>query len=525
MFYMKLNITIAAFCGSISSFGGLAFAEYVPFEPVGEPIRVDIPESDDFVSGRALIRQYSVTLSDQYFDDQYYFLPPTGEHPGQSDVLRAMELVSGGPQVNVAVADNDYWLHEDIGWSSPNLAFYPDTPLDENGQIIIEEYDPDYSRVFNDYIDPTDYFYDCTRAHGTYVGGVIGATSDNSVGIAGIGNVSLVPLRTYRCGSTISGWTSASAYVLDLSASSYYPDYATDPTPIVAKVLNYSFGSSSSCTAQTPIDEFTGAGAIIVVAAGNESTAIEAGSSSGGSSPANCNNVITVGSVNRSGNPSWFTNYGPGVDVSAIGEEVLTTGMDNGYYRVNGTSFSAPIVSGVISLALAEFPAMGTSDLKTLLRQTARPYVISVNSPCSTQAECGGGILDAKRFIEQVFIFNGISQIYLSDAWDSQVRSQYASALEHFKDDINTCDRSELVISQSVFEFESNRVRLFSDTTDTFLTAQLIGEFTTTASLINEITPDGTFYGYQICDEFGYCDGNPIQLIDTSSYTQSNSCT
>jgi serine protease len=77
------------------------------------------------------------------------------------------------------------------------------------------------------------------------------------------------------------------------------------------------------------------------------------------------------------------------------------------YGMVAGTSFAAPIVSGIASLMLSVNPALGVDQLVDGLRRSARPHVVSskigVCSPlntgrclCST-ATCGAGIADATQ--------------------------------------------------------------------------------------------------------------------------------
>jgi membrane-anchored mycosin MYCP len=88
--------------------------------------------------------------------------------------------------------------------------------------------------------------------------------------------------------------------------------------------------------------------------------------------------VLTVGSVNAEGAPSAFTLAGPWVDVAATGEGVTSLGSAS----LSGTSFAAPIVSGLAALIRARFPALSARQVMQRIESTAHhptggwnPYV------------------------------------------------------------------------------------------------------------------------------------------------------
>ena len=63
--------------------------------------------------------------------------------------------------------------------------------------------------------------------------------------------------------------------------------------------------------------------------------------------PANCNpDILAVGSNNRNGSRSSFSNYGTALDIVAPGENVCTTTTGSNYSTsISGTSFSCPTAS------------------------------------------------------------------------------------------------------------------------------------------------------------------------------------
>jgi membrane-anchored mycosin MYCP len=77
--------------------------------------------------------------------------------------------------------------------------------------------------------------------------------------------------------------------------------------------------------------------------------------------------VLTVGSVNAEGVPSAFTLAGPWVDVAAAGEAVTSLGSAS----LSGTSYAAPVVSGLAALIRARFPTMTARQVMQRIESTA----------------------------------------------------------------------------------------------------------------------------------------------------------
>ena len=73
---------------------------------------------------------------------------------------------------------------------------------------------------------------------------------------------------------------------------------------------------------QAAIDGAYGRGTVVVVSAGNSSGNAQ------NSTPANCNNVITVAATDRTGSKAWYSNFGTTVEIAAPGGD--TTVGTNG---------------------------------------------------------------------------------------------------------------------------------------------------------------------------------------------------
>lgn len=93
--------------------------------------------------------------------------------------------------------------------------------------------------------------------------------------------------------------------------------------------------------------------------------------------------VLTVGSVGPNGAPSPFTLAGPWVDVAAPGERVVslsrdgdglvaTTPTPSGEKPLAGTSYAAPVVTGVIALLRSRSPQLTAREVMRRVEDTAR---------------------------------------------------------------------------------------------------------------------------------------------------------
>jgi membrane-anchored mycosin MYCP len=94
--------------------------------------------------------------------------------------------------------------------------------------------------------------------------------------------------------------------------------------------------------------------------------------------------VLTVGSVNVGGAPSAFTLAGPWVDVAAPGEAVTSLAAE----PVSGTSYAAPMVSGLAALIRARFPTLTARQVMQRIETTAH------HPPAGWDPLVGNGTID-----------------------------------------------------------------------------------------------------------------------------------
>ena len=251
----------------------------------------------------------------------------------------------------------------------------------------------------SDPTDPGDHCDSQTSSwHGTGVASVAAGKSNNSEGITGVDwNARLLHARALgRCGGTDADIIDAIRWSAGLPVTGI----PVNNTP--ATVVNLSIGGPTECTPawQDVIDELTTLGIPFVIAAGNEATnALR-------SSPANCADVITVGSSTPGGSiDSGFSNYGLKVTIAAPGRNIVMAtnsgalkSDDDGhtYQRETGSSFSAALVSGAISLMQSVNANMSPDQVRDILQASATDF--ATDGECNTYY-CGSGILNLSRAV------------------------------------------------------------------------------------------------------------------------------
>lgn len=265
--------------------------------------------------------------------------------------------------------------------------------------------------------------------HGTRVMGILGALTNNDAGIAGMTwNTWILPVRALgKCGGYDSDIITAIEWAAGISVTTTATPVPDNPYP--ANIINLSLGGSSSCPTsyQTALSTVTGMGVLIVASAGNASGSVE--------TPANCSATVTgvigVAGLRNVGTKVGYSSFGPEVGVSApAGNCVNTTGAclrsidtttnlgtttpgTNSYTNQTntnlGTSFSAPIVSGIAGLMRAVNGNLTPALLIKRLESSATafpantsglpvcPNLDSTSDECSCPAsgECGTGMVNA----------------------------------------------------------------------------------------------------------------------------------
>ena len=133
-------------------------------------------------------------------------------------------------------------------------------------------------------------------------------------------------------------------------------------------------GSASASRLDFFVQRFKELGVVFVTSSGNQNIQCDSYLSS-------LDGVITVGSINKYNERSSFSNYGDRVDVLAPGEEIKVPYTSDKFFygkTVEGTSFSAAIVSAVIAVYLSI--GVAPEDIRSVLTASATSGILDSDS-------------------------------------------------------------------------------------------------------------------------------------------------
>ena len=339
------------------------------------------------------LNRISLTPNDTNYSQQWGYFNAAGG-------IKANEAwdVNTGSGAVVAILDTGITSHSDLNANVlPGYDFIIDTAVSNDGD----------GRDSNP-ADPGDWTtagacYSGSPAsnsswHGTHVAGTVAALTNNAKGVAGTAfNAKIVPVRVL---GTCGGYDSDIADAMIWASGGTVSGVPANPNK--ADVINLSLGGSGACgaTSQAAINTAVANGTTLAIAAGNDNANVS------GSSPANCANVIAVGSITSTGARSSFSNYGAGVDVAAPGSTIMST-MNAGtqgpggetYVNYSGTSMATPHTAGVIALMQSRRVAVGLAkytpaQVEASLKTTARAF------PSTPSQPIGAGIINAKAAVD-----------------------------------------------------------------------------------------------------------------------------
>jgi len=285
---------------------------------------------------------------------------PSQWHYASINLPAAWEITTGSALVVVAVIDTGIVSrHEDL--SGVTVAGYDFVEGDTNPE------DPGCP-------DAT------IPSHGTHLSGTIAALTNNGRGVAGVnwggvGSAKIMPLRIFTndggsCAATTSRIVDAIYYAVSHSA----------------RVINMSFGTgygNFSQAFQDAINYANAAGVIVVASAGNDNRDLDQAPRY----PVCYANVLGVAATTISNARAPYSNFGSCVDVVAPGGDLSTDLNGDGnpdgilstsgtqaspsqYLFMNGTSFAASHVTGLVALLMAK-GVTGPSSVQSIIQTSA----------------------------------------------------------------------------------------------------------------------------------------------------------
>src|SRR5438552_2180153 len=349
-------------------------------------------------------RRYAhATPNDSLFLTQQWYLQNLSTTPAAIDAMTAWDTTTGSATLVIADLDTGVrYDHPDLlaasagGRLLPGYCFISDSFVANGGTCPgADASDP------GDWVtqsDITGHPNECSGGtpqnsswHGTRTAGLLGAITNNAMGIAGVTwQTQILPVRVLgKCGGFESDIDKAMLWAAGMSVAN------TPANTHPAKVINMSFGAASSCT-QADIDtinQVAANGVLVVVSAGNEGGPVD--------TPANCPGVAAVAGIRHVGTKVGYSSLGPEIALSApAGNCVNTAPGSTCLYPITttfntgtmgpvahdpaytdqvsnpnlGTSFSAPLGSGIGALMAAMNSTLSSCRLISRLKESALPF-------------------------------------------------------------------------------------------------------------------------------------------------------
>lgn len=322
--------------------------------------------------------QACLSSNDSLYGSQYYLDRILAD--------RAWDITTGNSSIKVAIIDSGVDAgHPDLGYGSDTYT-HVDT---SNGWDYINN---------NSYTTPV-------YKHGTAVAGVLGAKTNNSIGIAGV------------CGGNHSAGITIVPYCVvnsENSSTGYVDDAIIDAVDSGVKIIVFAFTMEFSNNVNAAIEYAYNHGVSVVCPTGNDSYTYIG-------YPASHEKTIAVGALADNNYRKSDSCYGEGIDLVAPGENIYTTDLNNSYFSATGTSVAVPQVAATIALMLSVNPSLTPSQIRNILiSTTTRNYAYSYNNN-GWNEEVGYGRLNVHRAVVKACSYgwsiNGASEIYNSAAY------------------------------------------------------------------------------------------------------------
>lgn len=235
--------------------------------------------------------------------------------------------------------------HLSIGEQGVPIAII-DSGIDPDHKDLAEKIQAGYN-AFED-----NEAYDDEHGHGTHVAGIAGAITNNLDGIAGVSWYNpLLAVKSLDHHAEGNSLSIAKGIV-----------WAVDNG---AKVINLSLGDSHNSEIMYEAIRYAYEKDVVLIAAsGNDNVETPM-------YPAAYPEVLAVAAVDPHRERAVFSNYGYHIDVSAPGEHIPSTYLDNQYVIMSGTSMAAPHVAGLAGLIRSLDPKLTNEQVYDIICYTS----------------------------------------------------------------------------------------------------------------------------------------------------------
>ncbi len=236
-------------------------------------------------------------------------------------------------------------------WDSVRGAGVTIAILDSGVDIAHPDLQPNIVPGFNAFSNNTDVTDLC--GHGTAVAGAAAGRMNNAIGVAGVaGEARIMPIR-------VGGDASGGCYAYFSTVASGLT-WAADRGARVANLSYVGMGGSSAIISAA--NYLRSKGGLLFISSGNNNY---------NDPVAPTTSIITVGATDATDARATFSNYGNALDITAPGTSIWTTSRGGVYQAWQGTSFAAPVASGVAALIIAARPSLTAAQVEAILFASA----------------------------------------------------------------------------------------------------------------------------------------------------------
>ncbi|MDQ8736689.1 S8 family peptidase [Paenibacillus sp. LHD-38] len=300
-------------------------------------------------------------------------------------------------ETSAAIKPNDA-LYSEYQWNLPNIETEKGWSTSKgNDKVIIAVLDtgvqsnhPDLkgkliegTNIVDEEAEPDD-----DVGHGTHVSGIIGATVNNSEGVAGLSWYNkIMPIKVLDSSGAGSTYSVAQGII-----------WATDHG---AKVINMSLGNYAQADFLHDAIKYAYEHDVVMIAASGNDNTDRPGY------PAAYPEVFAVAATDSNHEKASFSNYGDYIDVAAPGDSIASTYPGSQYAALSGTSMASPHVAALAGLIRSVNPELSNVEVMELMRKSA----VDLGAE-GKDDNFGYGEIDVDKALKAASKFGGTLQTY-----------------------------------------------------------------------------------------------------------------
>jgi len=260
--------------------------------------------------------------------------------------FQSWDISKGDTSIVIGIVDTGTeWSHVDL---TGNIKYnYNDPPdgIDNDNDGYIDNF-----RGWDIGDNDNNPMYD-TDPHGVHVSGISSATTDNGIGIAGVGfKCKFLPVKVLDSNNLFIHSYEGIVYAAEHGCNIINCSWGglMSPGQYGQDIINYAVFNHN---------------AVVVAACGNDNNESPY-------YPASLDNVISVAATDMNDIKNTTSSYGIYVDLCAPGKNIFSTWTEGTYVNYSGTSMSAPIISACAAIVKSVFPYYSALQIGEQLRVT-----------------------------------------------------------------------------------------------------------------------------------------------------------